>query len=1020
MKRKLLLIAMLLGLQYVALAQTRNVSGKVVDAGTKTPIRGVSILVPGTKIGTTTNDNGEFNFSVPQETKNVRVTFIGYQEQLVELTGKLLQIALTDASQNLRDVVVVGYGTQKKKDLTGAISTISSEDIVGRATVQVSEALQGAIPGVSVTRSSAAPGAGATVQIRGVTSLNTNSPLVVVDGIPVSSMDLVNPNDIQTLTVLKDAASAAIYGSRGAAGVILITTKRGIEGKSSLEYNFEYALQKPTALPRYADAPTYMRLFNEQAVNDGAATGPYANDYIVNFEANMAANPDKFPFANTNWQDLIMSHQYAPRQQHDLVFTAGSKSIKTKASLGYQKVGAFYDNFSYERYQFRVNNDIEITSKLSANIDLGLRRVNALSPVDNPFSGQTPIYEARLMPPVYAATYTNGAYAIAKDGRNPLAQLQQGGTKTANSNQLQGRLALNYKPIKDLTLTALVAPTFDFDKSKAFSKKITYTNPDGTPSSASNTPLTTLKETRTETYNLNGQFLANYNKTFADKHHFTATAGFESIYFSNENLGASRDGFSLTDFPYLNQGSQLLRDNSGSASEESLHSIFGRLTYDYMNRYYVQVNLRHDQSSRFGKAYRGATFPSFSAGWAISEESFMKDVHWINYLKLRGSYGSVGNQRITNADGSQSYYPYQATIDPSTALFYQNGSLVPLSGGAQVTYAVKNISWETTRSSDIGIDAAFLNNRLSVTGDYFQKKTDDILLPLDIPLIIGFERPQQNAGTLDVKGWEIAVNWKDKINEFSYGIGVNLSDARTKILDMKGTRQEIDGQQVNMEGSQFKEWYGYLSNGIYQTAADAAGTPRTSSAVTAGDIRYVDIDHNGIINANDRVLLGGSLPRYQYGGNVNLGYKGFDCNFSFQGVGKRLSRLNNDIVRPFQEQFGNFPALLEGNFYSKTNTTEQNQSAKYPRLSNTSSGNNYATSDFWLIDGSYFRLKNVTLGYTLKKDVLSKIGISSLRVYLAANDLFTSSKFPKYSDPESGNAAYPIVTTFLAGVNLRF
>lgn len=763
-----------------------------------------------------------------------------------------------------------------------------------------------------------------------------------------------------------------------------------------------------------------MSLFNEQATNDGAATGPYANDFIVNFEANRAANPDRFPFANTDWQDLIMTNKYAPRAQHDLVFTGGSKGIRTKASFGYQNVGAFYDHYDYERYQFRLNNDIEINPKLKANVDLGLRRVNLLSPVSHPFSGQSPIYEARVMPPIYAALYTNGAYAIAKDGRNPLAQLNEGGTSTNTSNQLQGRMALNYKPITDLTLTAQLAPTFDFDKSKAFSKKITYTNPDGTISSATNTPLTTLREGRTETYNLNSQFLANYSKTFATKHNFGATAGFESVYYFNENLNASRDGFSLIDFPYLDQGSQLLRDNSGSAREESLHSLFGRMTYDYNSRYYLQANLRYDKSSRFGKQFRSATFPSFSAGWAVSEEGFMKDIKWINYLKLRGSYGEVGNQRITNLDGSQNYYPYQATIDPSTALFYQNGALVPLSGGAQVAYAVKDISWETTRSTDLGIDAVFLNNRLSVTADYYQKETADILLALDIPLIIGYGKPQQNAGTLNVKGWELGINWKDKINELSYSLSFNISDAKTKILDMKGTRQEINGQQVNIEGSQFSEWYGYLSDGIYQTAAEANGTPRTSSAVTAGDIRYVDVDKNGIIDANDRVFLGGSLPRYQYGGNIALGYKGFDFQLSFQGVAKRLSRLNNDVVRPFQEQFGNFPTLLEGKFYSKNNTPEQNLGAKYPRLSNTTSGNNYATSDFWLIDGSYFRVKNITLGYTLEKDFLNKIGIGSLRVYVAANDLLTRSKFPKYSDPESGSAAYPIVTTFLGGVNVKF
>jgi TonB-linked SusC/RagA family outer membrane protein len=1024
MKKKLLLIAFFLCTCYALKAQMKSVTGKVVDAVTKESLIGVTISIPGTKTGTTTDTNGQFSLNVPNGTNKLLVTYIGYQEQTVSITGSSLTISLTGDTKNLNDVVVVGYGTQKKKDLTGAISTISAEDVTGRQTAQISEALQGAIPGVSVTRSSAAPGAGAIVQIRGVTTLNSNAPLIVVDGIPVSSMDLVNPNDVESLSILKDASSASIYGSRGAAGVILITTKRGKNGASSLDYNFEYALQKPTALPSYVNSPTYMKYFNEQATNDGAATGPYANDYIVNFDAHRAATPDLFPFGNTDWQSLILTNNYAPRQEHNLSFTSGTEKLKTKASFGYQDIGAFYNNYNYERYQFRVNNDIKLSDKFNANVDLSFRRLNNLSPVSNPFSGQSPIYEARIMPPIYAATYTNGAYAIAKDGRNPLAQLNQGGTTTGASNQLQGRLALNFKPIKDLTLTAQLAPTFDFDKSKAFSKKIAYTNADGTSSAATNTASTTLRETRNETYQLNSQFLANYTKSFNGKHNFSALAGFESIYFNYETLGAGRDGFALTDYPYLSVGSQLLRDNSSDAGQESLQSFFGRLTYDYIGKYYVQANLRYDQSSRFAPGFRGASYPSFSAGWNISEENFMKSVKWLSYLKLRASYGGVGNQRITNPyrDNAQNYYPSQASIDLSnTALFYQNGVLVPLTTAAQTVYAIRDIRWETTKSSNIGIDAAFLNNRLSVTADYYKKRTKDILLSLDIPYNLGYDRPTQNAGILDVYGWELGLNWKDKIGDFTYSAGFNIADAKSKIKNMNGTRQEINSQQVNMEGSQFNEWYGYLTTGIYQSTASANGAARTSSAVTAGDIGYVDIDNNGIINANDRVMLGASLPRYQYGGNINVGYKGFDFSVVFQGVGKRLSRLNNDVIRPFQEQFGNFPTLLDGNFWSKTNSADQNLAVQYPRLSNTSSTNNYASSDFWLIDGSYFRLKNATLGYTFNQlELLKKVGLQSVRIYVAANDFLTSSKFPKYADPESGNASYPIVTTFLGGIAVKF
>lgn len=999
-------------------AQTKSVTGKVIDAGTKESLIGVTVSIPGTKTGTTTDANGLFSLNVPNGTDKLLVTYIGYQEQTVSITGTTLSIGLAADTQNLNDVVVVGYGTQKKKDLTGAIATVSGGDITGRQTIQVSESLQGAVPGVSVTRNSSRPGDGATVQIRGVTTLNTNNPLVVVDGIPVSSMDLVNPNDIESLSVLKDAASAAIYGSRGAAGVILITTKRGASGVSSIDYNFEYALQKPIALPAYVNSLNYMRYFNEQAANDGSAGFPQAN--IDNFEVNRTKTPDVFPYGETNWQDLIMTNKYAPRQQHDVVFTSGTDKLKTKVSFGYQNVGAFYDNFNYERYQFRVNNDIKFNDKFSAVADLSFRRLNTVEPVVDP------IYEARVMPSNYAAYNANGKYSIAKDGRNPLAQLNEGGDFRDKNNQLQGRLGLNFKPISDLTLSAIVSPTFDFNKRKSFSKKILFTNPDGSPSNATNTALTVLTERRIEEYQINGQFLANYVRSFNKKHNVSALAGYESIYYNVENLTGRRDGFPLIDFPYLNVGSATLRDNSGDASEESLHSFFGRLTYDYMGKYLLQANLRFDQSSRFAADFRSASYPSFSAGWTISEEKFMKNIKWINFLKLRASYGEVGNQRISNGPGgAQLYYPYAANIIVGNALFYQNGVLVPQNTGGQRDYAVRDIRWETTSSSDIGLDATFFNNRLNVTADYFKKSTRDILLLLDIPLNLGYDRPTQNAGILDVKGWELGLNWKDKINEFTYSASFNISDSKSKIKSMGGSRGESGNTLVNMEGSEFNEWYGYLNTGIYQTAP-VAGTAKTTAAVTAGDIGYKDIDGNGIINANDRVLLGGSLPRYQYGGNINLGYKGFDFGISFQGVGKKLSKLSNDVVRPFLEQFGAFPEYLEGKFWRPGNTAEQNASSTFPRLTNTNASNNYASSDFWLIDGSYFRLKNATLGYTLnKKEFLQKIGLQSVRIYVAANDFLTSSKFPKYADPESGNlttngATYPIVTTFLGGVSVKF
>ncbi|MCF2490799.1 TonB-dependent receptor [Dyadobacter sp. CY347] len=1020
MRQKILLSCILLfGWLAPVSAQTRQLSGKVSDEQAR-ELPGVSIVIKGTQQGTVTDANGQYQLAVPESGAPILTfSFVGYQAQDVPLEGRTtLDVTLAPNDQSLAEVVVVGYGTQKKKDLTGAISTISSKDVAGRQTLQVSDALQGSVAGVSVTRTSGAPGSGSNILIRGITTIGTNNPLVIVDGVPVASIDNVNPGDVESVTVLKDASSAAIYGSRGAAGVILVTTKRAKSGQSSLEYTYEYGVQRATATPSYAGVQDYMRYFNEQATNDGASQGPFAQPLIDSYLDSNRVNPDLFP--NTDWQKSVINRSSAPRQRHDIVFTMGTGKISTKASLGYASAGAFYDNRNYNRYLFRINNDLQVSKKLGINLDIFYKRTANQGNGNELLTtgAYNPIYEARVMPPIYDDLYTNGNLALGKDGRNPLAQLRQGGfTKTLN-NQIGGRMSLNYKPVDGLTLTALVAPVFDLDKNKFFSKQVRFTNPDGSNSTVVNQARTVLTEGRSEGITINGQVLANYVKEFKSGHSIDVLAGFEENYRSLENLGAIRSGFALTDYPYLNSGSTELRDNSGSANESGLHSFFGRLQYSYKGKYSLQGNLRSDLSSRFANAYRRAVYPSLSAGWTISEESFMKDMRWLSFLKLRGSWGKAGNERLLNKDGNPAYYPYLATIDFSTALFYQNGGVVPFTGGAQQVYAVENISWETSRTIDIGLDAAFLNDRLTLGADYYMKKTTDILLPLDIPLYLGYDKPNQNAGVLKVKGWELEMAWRDRIDKLTYSVSANLSDAKSTVGDLKGT--EFREDQIIRNGSEYNEWFGYISNGLFQTQDEINGAPVLNVTTKPGDVRYVDINKDGKITTDDKVLLGGALPRYLYGGNLRADYAGFDFGVSFQGVAKKLSRLNSEAVQPFAEAFGNMPADMIGKFWSLNNSAGQNQQATYPRLSRTSNAVNYALSDYWLINGGYFRLKNITLGYTLQQPCVKKIGIQSLRFYVSANDVFSLSKFPKYLDPESASYAYPIVTTLMAGATIRF
>lgn len=981
-------------------------TGRVTDeVGAGVP--GASVRVKGTATGTVTNNDGRFALNATEEKGLLVVSSVGYITQELPFGTQTtnLDITLRPDTKSLDEVVVVGYGSEQKKDLTGSVASLSGKNIAERQTMQVSEALQGALAGVTVTRNSGAPGATSTIRIRGITTIGNNDPLVIVDGVPNGNINNLNPNDIENITVLKDGASASIYGSRAAAGVILVTTKRAKDGQASFDYNYEFGMQSPTQLPSYVNVPRYMSMFNEMQVNDGG-TGLYAKDLIDNFDARHKAEPDKYPA--TDWQRLIIGRT-APRHRHDLSFAIGTGKLKTKASLSYSKVDGLYVNRQYDRYTVRVNNDMRINKIVSANFDIFYKRTAEVSP-----AGENPVYASRIFPGIYDDRYEDGRWAPGKEGRNPLAQIHDGGTNRGTYNQLGGRLVFDVRPVEGLSLTAIISPTLDFNKSKNFAKVIQYTALNN-PAQViyKNQANTILNEGRTEMMTFNGQLLANYSKLFREHHQFDALLGYEENYAFSESLGASREGFTITDFPYLNLGSLTLRANSGSATESALRSGFSRVKYNYKNKYYLQANVRLDGSSRFYKDYRWGVFPSVSAGWTISEEPFLKSLPAISYLKVRGSWGQIGNERIGD-------YPYQASIEfNNNALFYQGNQLTAQSAGAQVTYAVKDITWETTESIDAGLDLSFFHQRLSLTADYFRKRTRDILLSLDIPKYLGYENPSQNAGVVEAKGWELEAGWKDHVGKLNYSIGVNLSDTRTTIVSLKGT--QLRGDNAKLEGGEFDEWFGYRSSGLFQTAEEVKNAPVLNANVKPGDIKYLDLNGDGKITPEgDKVLLGGSLPRYVFGGNIRLEYKGFDLGLVFQGVGKINRRLADTQVMPFGESFGNAPAEIDGNYWSTSNTAERNLLVRYPRLSQISAGNNYQMSDFWLINGAYFRLKNLTIGYNLPQAVAKRLSMQGLRVYVAGNDLFTLNRFPKGWDPEVDATTYPVVKTLMAGINLKF
>jgi TonB-linked SusC/RagA family outer membrane protein len=702
----------------------------------------------------------------------------------------------------------------------------------------------------------------------------------------------------------------------------------------------------------------------------------------------------------------------------------GSEHLKTIASFAYDKIDGLYEGRSHERFTARINNDLSINKYLAGHVDVNFRRANSVTTVVDP------MYATRIAAPIYAAVWQDGRIANGKDGANDYGIIKYGGSNESWGNQISGRIGLDVMPVEGLKLSAVFSPIFNFNRVKNFSKKVAwYTADDPTLFGGYLGNLNTnLHEERNEWYNTTSQLLINYTKMLGG-HSFDVLAGFEEYYYFNEGLSADRLRYTLTSFPYLDQGPVDGLTNGGSAFENAYRSYFGRIMYNYKNKYLAQANIRYDASSRFDKDYRWGAFPSVSAGWVVSEESFLRENPALSFLKLRGSWGTLGNERVGN-------YPYQATIHMGNPVYlYQGTEIVPLQTAAQIVLNIPNITWETTETYDAGIDVNFLNNRLRFSGDYYKKTTKDMLLEVQIPMYLGFNNPNQNTGKMYTTGWEFELGWFDKIGELTYSAAFNLSDFKSKMGDLGGT--EFLGDLIKREGSEFNEWYGYKALGIYQTQEQVDNSATTGANIQVGDIQYEDIsgpdgEPDGIISPEyDKVLLGGSLPRLMYGATINLSYKNIDFGVVLQGVGKQNSRINSYMVRPLIDNWGNVSTHINGKYWSHYNTPQQNANVEYPRLSETSGNNNYAMSDFWLFDGGYFRVKNITLGYTIPENITKKFLIQNLRIFGSISDCFVSSNYPKGWDPEfkelrdgdnlwKNNWAYPVTTSVLFGLSAKF
>lgn len=1009
--KQIFFLILICGLSLDVQSQTRQINGLVLSKVDNEPIIGATIVEIGNNSNGTISDfEGKFTISV-NENANLSISYIGFNTVTIKAQPNL-RILLSESSEILDEIVVVGYGTAKKSDLTGSTSSIDGSKLKMKNSPQLSSQLQGQIAGVQVTRSSGDPSSGSTIRVRGVTTLSTNDPLVIIDGVP-GQMNDVSPEDVKDIQVLKDAASAAIYGSRAAAGVILITTKRAKNNEFHLTYNVEYGIDAPTAIPEFADAKQWMLGYNELVYNDGASSinSIYSEDLINNYDKLHLEDPNLYPDTDYIGIGLKKSSHH---QRHSFALSGGTENLKTSFSLNYYDSDALYDNKTYNRFNVRSNNDYEINKWIHANVDINL----IYSKVLNPHSLEGSVMKDLMTrSPLYNVFWSNGQYADGKDGDNPIALHDLGGINRSDYYKINGKIQLDITPLKGLTLSAVVSPRYTFDKGKDHKVAYDVYQINGETISGAGYSSTSLGELRNDSYSLTMQFYGNYK--FKIKHHSVGLmVGYEDYYHKWENEWASRTNYTLDNFPYLNLGPEDYQYNSGSAGHNAYRSIFGRIIYSWNDRYLLQANIRSDGSSRFAKGCRWGYFPSISAGWVISEESWFKK-SIVNYLKLRASYGQLGNERI----GSE--FPYQARLAFGTG-FIPNaftGTTDVVQTAYQTDYAYNNLTWETTTTYGIGIDAAWFNNKLRTSVDYYYKKTEDMLMTVAFPSYFGYNAPQGNAADMNTKGWDLEISWNDQIDTFQYGLSFNISDYRSRMGYM-ANRRNIGWSNITEEGSFYQEWYGYKNLGIIlneDNMYDENGNkiPVLTDNDSAGNIRYQDMNGDGVITASeDRVRLGNSLPELQYGGSIWAEWNNFDFNLSYQGIGHQLKYWSWP-VSPFYYQTQSCPLNLIESHWSPTASDAENSKVKYPKLT-TNTTNIYAPSDFYLFNGAYMRIKNITLGYTIPSSITRKFFVDKLRVYVSVNDLPAFSKYPKGYDPEWNLSGDLITSSYILGLNISF
>ena len=977
-----------------------RITGKVSDSAGE-PIIGANILEKGTTNGAITDMDGNFELSV-QSNAMLIVSYIGYVTQEVKVTGRTLNITMKDDTEALGEVVVVGYGTQKKVNLTGAVQSVNSKDLVKRNAPNVSTALQGIIPGLSAVQSSGQPGSdGASLRIRGVGSINSSSsPLILIDGV-VGDINRIDMNTVETISVLKDAASASIYGSRASNGVILITTKRGNSGKPRVTYNGYVGFNKPTNMPEAANAIEYMEAQNKARINNGQEST--YSDELLNLYRTQGA--DNINYFDTNWRDLLFK-DLALVHNHSVGLSGGSEDVRFYANAGYFYQDGIIPNNNFYNMTLRVNTDANVTKWMKIGVDVNVRQSRDRRPGQGSVTGI--ISQAIGFSPIFSGVNADGTWGFGQNGDNPIAKVKDGGYTKNIFPELGVKGYIDIAPFKGMNILASYSTRKVESEYENFIKA--YDTYERGVFMAS-WPAAGAQKTESYIRNIYNQFnlQVTYEKSLG-LHDFKMLGGIQTEEINNHDFSTGRYGYNYEGFTEINHGDIATAYNSGSSSSWAMLSYLARINYAFASKYLLELNGRWDASSRFKEGYRMGFFPSISGGWRISEEKFFKPFKSIiDNLKLRVSYGTLGNQDIGG------YYPYAATLGTGYGYWF-NKELG--SGVAQTSVANSKISWEKSHQFDFGLDASFLSSRLNVTFDYYTKNVDDILQVFPIPYFVGLSSSYQNAGSMKNKGWDLSVAWRDKIGkDFTYSFTGMLQDVKNEIIDLYGN-EYIGERTITIEGSPIGSWYGYKADGYFQTQEEIDNYPvygGNKNNYKPGYVKYIDINNDGAINDKDRTIIGDPQPRYEYSLNFGMNYKNWDFTAFFQGVGKKDIMYYGSMARPFYVGASILKSQLD-------NWSEENRDAEFPLLLIEGSGGsnpNNLPSTFWVKSGAYFRLKNIVVGYTMPK----KSYIENLRFYVSVQNLFTVSNAYKGYDPENSVTAgnfYPVMKTFTFGINLTF